>query len=434
MFVGEREFMATETLRKRIAALTLVFFLTSSVNLYPQPASTVRPVSGSGGVTGIGSISQSLLGAGATQFRPDHNPYLITIPEELGTIEEVYAGSPDQPLIVHIQNAHANYRAQVNIKNILDHLVTNHGFSLLQVEGAVSKLNPDVLKPSYLKEANLKLVDLMMREGRVTGADAFAVETDKAIEYYGIEEKNIYLENLRMFRSIYSHRDQVGNFFVNAHRNIDKISRKLLPPGPLDFTRKKEEFSGDKIDLLDYMVYLNDVSEKMGLLSLKDLKEMVQYPNLVRIMRLRAIEAELDHGKLEKENKSLKGELETKSEKTEAVESIISRLGAREKGTKPRDYFLDLTKVASDANINFIRYPNIRLFAEYLIYQDEIDQHAIFSELKRFEGFLEETLFKTKEAQDFVELIQFSGLLEQYFHLEMSREWLAEYLKDREKN
>ncbi|MBI4358616.1 MAG: hypothetical protein HY584_04885 [Candidatus Omnitrophica bacterium] len=368
----------------------------------------------------------------AALLRPELNPYNVAIPEEFGSVEEVFQGTENSPLIVHIQNVHANYEAQVNIKGILNHLVEKYQFSLVQLEGAVSKLDPAILQPSYLKEANLKLVDFLMREGRITGADAFAVETDKPVELHGIEDYTLYKENLRMFKTIYKRQKDLKPYLNEIHRLILNIAPKLFAPELLDFTRKTEEFSTDKIDILDYLVYMNQLSERHGFGSLNDLKQMVEYPNLVRLMRLRAIEEKLNKSGLKKETEALKVEFQKRMPNSQKAENLLARLDESAKGVSPRSYFVELTELADEANIDFIGYPAFRVFAEFLIHQDEIDHRALFSELKKFEQFIQGKLFTSGDEKTLLAMIDFVSLLEQYFRLEMSREKIALYLKNKD--
>ncbi len=424
-------------MRKHLTDKTLIsiflFLFVTTGNAYPQQASSVSdPISNVGQSAGTVSTGVDQVDKSAALIQPDLNPYNITVPEKFGNIEEIFQGASNSPLIIHIQNVHANYEAQLNIKGILNELVEKHKFSLVQLEGAVSKLDPQILQPSYLKEANLKLVDFLMREGRITGADAFAVETDKPVELYGIEDQSLYMENLKMFKVIYRHQEELKPYFDEMHRLILDIGPKLFDPELLDFTRKTEEFSTDKIDILDYLVYMNILSEKHKLASLSDLTQMVDYPNLVRIMRLHKLEAELNKSGLQRETEAVKLEFQKKMPGDKKAEELLSRLDGSAKGINPRSYFLELTKLAEEAKIDFVGYPAFRIFAEFLIHQDEIDHQALFAELKKFEQFLQDTLFTKEDEKTLLQIIDFLSLLEQYFRLEMSREKIALYVSHRD--
>jgi len=417
-------------LKNRILAVVVCFLFIGNNFAFAQQTSTVSdssPISNLNASAGRVPIDPNASSLGSVL-----NPYNISIPEQFGQVEEVFQGDANSPLVVHIQNVHANYEAQVNIKGILNYLVEQYQFSLIQLEGAVSKLDPAILQPSYLKEANLKLVDFLMREGRITGADAFAVETNKPVELYGVEDFSLYAENLKMFKSIYKHQVELKPYFDEVHRLILNVGPKLLNPELLDFTRKTEEFSTDKIDFLDYLVYMNQLSEKHKLVSLNELPTMVDYPNLTRLMRLRSLEEKLNKAGLKKETEAIKAEFRKKMPGSEKVEELLSHLDESAKGVNPRTYFLELTQLADEAKIDFVAYPAFRIFAEFLIHQDEIDHRVLFAEIKQFEDMLQEKLFTAEDEKMFLSIIDRVGLLEQFFRLEMSREKIALYLKGRQ--
>ena len=62
------------------------------------------------------------------------NPLKIKIPEQYGVIIESHRGSNNK-LIVHIQDAHANYEGQMNLANIIEALVKDYDLNLILVEG-----------------------------------------------------------------------------------------------------------------------------------------------------------------------------------------------------------------------------------------------------------------------------------------------------------
>ena len=131
-----------QSTKKIITTVALFFFVTTG-DVYSQQASSVSdPVSNVGQGLGPASAGVDQVDKNAAIVQPDLNPYNIAVPEEFGSVEEVFQGNSSSPLIIHIQNVHANYEAQVNIKGILNHLVDEYKFSLIQLEGAVSKLDP----------------------------------------------------------------------------------------------------------------------------------------------------------------------------------------------------------------------------------------------------------------------------------------------------
>ncbi|MBI4550462.1 MAG: hypothetical protein HY714_06015 [Candidatus Omnitrophica bacterium] len=360
------------------------------------------------------------------------NPYNLIVPEKFGSIEEIFQGAPGTPLVIHIQDAHANYEAQLNIKRILKHLSKSYNINLIQLEGASSKLNPAIFETAYLKQANYKLADYMMREGRLSGAEAFAIEADQPVVLEGVENRALYMENLRTFRSVYSHQEEIKDFFKSARVLAKDLRIKLLNEELLDLTRNMEAYAKESIDLLDYLLYLNKLSERHKLASLKSLTEIGRFPNLVRIIRLNGLEKELNEGALKREADTLKKEF-YRVTKAPEVKELLASLELKKKGMKPRVYFRKLTALAEKHGVELLAYPQLRVMSEFLILQDEIEHHGLFDEVHRLEKLTQKRLLKKREERKLIELLRSIDLLEQYFKLEVNREKLAYIVKRYEK-
>lgn len=416
----------------RFSVCIMVLVFAVQVPGYSQQAATVTETLKEGEQVGVPTQKESALPAQEKVTVPAINPYDIAIPEVIGRVEEVFQGAPDSPLIIHVQDAHANYEAQKNIKQILDHLRRNFLVKLIQLEGAASKLDPSVFAISYLKEANQKLADFLMRQGRLSGAEAFAIESEHPVELYGVEDATLYIENLKTFRSVYSHQKELDAYF-NEMRLVAKDLRvKLLNEELLDLVRKMEEYSQEKIELLDYVLYLNALAEKHEVASLNDLTEITRFPNLVRILRLHELEKDVNEKALKPEAEALKQAFLDKGVTIEEKE-LVEKLDLSKKGMKPRIYFRRITALAERLDIDLLAYPKIRKFAEFLILQDEIEHRGLFGEVNRLERLLQKKMFKSREEQFLIDLVKGTELLTQYFKLEMNREKLAFVMKRYEK-
>nr|MBU9888997.1 hypothetical protein [Candidatus Omnitrophota bacterium] len=85
----------------------------------------------------------------------------VDIPSELATLDGLYEAplQSDPKLVLHIQNAHANYGAQQKIKELLQYLEKTYAIKTIFVEGASEDLDPDYLRMFPDRERNLKLAD-----------------------------------------------------------------------------------------------------------------------------------------------------------------------------------------------------------------------------------------------------------------------------------
>ena len=154
----------------------------------------------------------------------------IDIPSELATLDGLYEAPPrpDPRLILHIQNAHANYDAQMKIKQLIGYLHKTYDFKTIFVEGAVEELDPTALQMFPDAERNQKLADLMAREGELNGVELFLLSQDGATHNaqrttqdgkteslsverstlsapraYGIEKADLYRENYEALKKVF---------------------------------------------------------------------------------------------------------------------------------------------------------------------------------------------------------------------------------------
>ncbi|MDA9101404.1 hypothetical protein N9K06_01865, partial [Omnitrophica bacterium] len=137
-----------------VAKLTLSAFLTTQV-IGPVPAQAA-----------VQSLSVGI------QSETPRLPFDLNIPAELGTIDQLSSGAG--PAIVHIQDAHGNFEAQKNIRAILNYLHHEYGFDLVLLEGAQSKLKPELLRffPQRM-DLTLQIAEALTRDAIVKGPELF---------------------------------------------------------------------------------------------------------------------------------------------------------------------------------------------------------------------------------------------------------------------
>ena len=97
----------------------------------------------------------------------------LEIPESIGQISEQFFPKVQNqsPVIIHIQDAHANPEAQRNIKAILNYLTEKQLISRIAVEGAFGKINPKILNLLPIQKANDEIINHLSELGEVTGVE-----------------------------------------------------------------------------------------------------------------------------------------------------------------------------------------------------------------------------------------------------------------------
>jgi hypothetical protein len=80
----------------------------------------------------------------------------LRIPESIGQVDEIYVSPhPGAPWVIHIKDAHSNYAAQKNIRNLLKYLLHQYGCESVGVEGASLSVRRAQLEPTLALVADV---------------------------------------------------------------------------------------------------------------------------------------------------------------------------------------------------------------------------------------------------------------------------------------
>src|SRR3989338_3051056 len=125
----------------------------------------------------------------------------IAVPKDVAVTKEVYTAGGDKT-IINIQDAHASLGAQEAIVSILDSLVTNYDLKLVAIEGSTGYIYTSLLKTFPDENIRKKTAETLMKEGKMSAGEFFAITSGKKIALYGIEDKPLYEENVEQFKKI----------------------------------------------------------------------------------------------------------------------------------------------------------------------------------------------------------------------------------------
>ena len=385
----------------------------------------------------------------------------FTIPAEFGRVTEIIPQSKDGSLLIHIQEAHANFDAQQNIKSILQYLSDHYGIKLVFLEGAGNKLKPELLnffpKDTELqKAANLTL----LKAGELTGAEVFMIDqasatrgaqgaTEKidknllsAPEAYGVENAEAYAKDLEAFRVVCEGRAAADKFLGSFYREWQKQASREFNKDLREFLAQYVAFGEGKLPLNDWLEILRKTSREFLDLNLEDVRSQLEWPILVRYFRLKQIGGKIDASKLEIEKKKffdevsiLEGRNGMNDEEKQSAgsirqpSSIIQEVAAVFESAKKHDlpayktrFVFERLMDALPENFSFDLYPNLRLQIQQMILLSELQNDPLQNEIKELAKRLVGALAKTEEERLLTEVFREYQMIQKLFHLELSRE------------
>jgi hypothetical protein len=179
----------------------------------------------------------------------------------LAKIDAAYQGS--KRLIIHIHDLHCNYEAQSNIRKLLERLHKKYKISTVAIEGAARPVNVTKLRDFPDAEIKSEIVDYLVRQGKLSGAEAFAILSQTPIALEGIENYETYQHNLATVREFLNSESQgacldIGNSLQELKDIVFSSRLKYLDD-------RRREYCQGRLNLPEYAKFLYRAAHRSGI-------------------------------------------------------------------------------------------------------------------------------------------------------------------------
>lgn len=359
----------------------------------------------------------------------------IDVPSDLARVEDIYEAPPkvDPSLIVHIQNAHGNYDAQLKIRKLMQYLYQTYNFRLFFVEGAVSRLNPDFLKLLPDTSHNREVAESLAREGKLTGAEFYLVDAPQDVQAVGIENPDLYRANYEAFQEVYRYEDETRDYLEKIDQRLSRTASRVLGPDLRAMVQEWRKFESGQREFMPYIRNLAASAKKFIGADLESLYAQAEWPHLARLLILQSMEEDLDleKGKAQKAEAVLAlRKAGVSPEVIKAVEGLeerkitMNRLEPADERLEnlPRYLIERLISEASPKGFRLGDYPDFGLYAGYFILKSEVDSKLLFEEIERLFGRILDRLAAEEKDRVLIGLFRDLEMLKKFYTLEISRE------------
>jgi len=126
----------------------------------------------------------------------------LTIPDHLGHIVERWApadATATTPVVIHIQDLHAEPTTQRTLAKLLAHLHQTLGVSLVAVEGAAGPCETEVFSAFPDRRNNERIARVFLEAGLFTGAEYATITQPGTLSLMGVENPQLYLTHLHTY-------------------------------------------------------------------------------------------------------------------------------------------------------------------------------------------------------------------------------------------
>lgn len=176
----------------------------------------------------------------------------IQLPSSLGTIADQYQGG--DKLVIHVQDLHCHYEVQMTIARIIDHFARELNLQLVGVEGAHQTLRPEQLRLFPIKDIRQEVADYFVRQGKLTGAEYYAITGEKPVTLEGIETGQLYHSNLQTAQAILS--DEALGYVYDIKDSLHALKHQIYQQPLYQVDKKRTGFHNGKISLDTYLAFI----------------------------------------------------------------------------------------------------------------------------------------------------------------------------------
>ncbi len=337
----------------------------------------------------------------------------FALPAHLGEIRDLHQGSSNQ-VVIHIQDAHSNYYAQQKISNIIDFLNREYGIRVLNLEGGVGDYNLEVFTAISDGPIREEVTDYFAKKGEINGAEIFAINNPDKVLLWGVEEKDLYLKNLMVYRDSLENRSDVEKYLGELQHALNNLKRHIYGSELLDIDLTSGSFNAKNLSFKDYFEYLTD---KAAAHSIK----LTDYPNLFLLNKSLEEQEGINFREANAERNRLVEELKNKLSKNE-IRNLVSRtIEYKTKKLSTEAFFKYLIGKATEAKIDTRQFPELSSYIGYISTYESIDRSMIMDEMDTLEAQIKEDIFKNNTQRELDKLSRNFTILSNFFDLRLNK-------------
>lgn len=318
-------------------------------------------------------------------------------------------------VIFHIQDIHCNGEAQSNIAETIEELNKRYGFKLMLLEGASSRLDASFLD-SFSKEVKEQVSRKYMGLGQITGPEYLLMAKSNEVQLigYGIEDKDLYNQHLEAFNEYYSTKKKLEAYLGTIKYIFERLKDKMYSPALKNFERKVLDFKDKKLGFKEYIAYLDENAKKNNI-------DESKYDKFKEFVDILSLESKVDYQRANKEKDVLVSELEKLLTSEQSKQVQTNALSFKRGVLTPAEFYGYLYKTARQQNIDFKKYPQLKLYIDFITVSDRITNVDLFKQMDLIHDELKMTLAKTEPEKKLVKLVKDLEILEELASIKLTR-------------
>jgi len=348
------------------------------------------------------------------------------LPSSVGEVKETYLGTNGKT-VIHIQDAHCNYSAQNSIKNIVSYLNKDYGVNLIGLEGGEGDYDLSVFTKIQDLDLREKVADYFVKEGRINGAELFAILNPDSVKLKGLEKANLYIKNLNIYRESLKHKPEIDKALNSLSNHITTQKQKTYSKTLLELDQKSTQYHNQELELKEYLNYILSLRASIA-------NEVISQPNLIHLIEIIEEEKDISFKTCEREREELINDIKRSISKLELEILLKFSLDFKNGLIREDEFYLYLLEKAKFCGFDAEKcYPNLIKFSKFLKKYNSLDKYKVFNELKEFEEIIFNNLAKDEKQKKLYQLSNDLNILKKFFSVSLTRDEFDYYNKNKER-
>ncbi|MFC1807075.1 hypothetical protein ACFL0T_01760 [Candidatus Omnitrophota bacterium] len=348
------------------------------------------------------------------------------IPETYGTIRDSYFSGNSREIIVHIQDLHCNYDAQVSIYNIINELIDKYGLNLVTVEGSVGRLETAPFSSYPDEKIKEQVARFFVKTGEIDGAALAHIMHKSGFTFWGVDDTKLYEDNVDAYKVSLDTSKANVKFYNNMRSIIDMFKDKVYSKELKEFDDNVKAYKDETLDFAEYVTFID------GLIKSNGLKD-TEYPNFSRIREVLKKEAQIDFIEVDNQRSEYIDKLNEILDKNDLSQLLDKSLYFKVGKISALEFYSYLEQVSMQEGTPEISkdYAQLAMYIEYLKLYSNVDNIRLFKEIETLETILKDKLF-TSDIQRKIDKLSYTiDVLNDLLKLKLTKDTLQFYRDNR---
>ena len=345
----------------------------------------------------------------------------IKIPQTLGTLKDVYKGKSDKT-VIHIQDAHCNYSCQQKIALILDILYKKWGFSAINLEGGDGYYDLLPFMDIDHLVVRKKTAEYFLKQGILSGAEYFGILNERSTKLYGVENIDLYLNNLNAYKRIVSYQLDALAKIEKIETIFKELKNSIYSEDLLKIDNAFRDYELEKINFIDYVILLFETAEKYNV----DISDKQQLHQLQKVLSL---EQKQDFKLSQIQRDQIVDSLNEKLPKFEIENLLLKTLDFKNENITPFDFYSYIFQKAKTYRIQVQEYEELLAYYHYLQAYEQINENIVLEQINDLYTKIILKIMNNDKQKELFELSDYLQYLKKLFLIKITSEEFMKFKK-----